>query len=102
MPNHILHHRGIYVVVVNPLFFAGVVWRVNVDAFDFSRVERQERFQRFQVVTMNNQIVVEAYFVSEAFLFVRDKLVILDEQVVILNELFPLNCICAINASPQA
>lgn len=46
----------IYIVVVDPALIAGIVRRINVDAFDFAFVFGKQRFQGFQIVSMDNHI----------------------------------------------
>ena len=41
-----LYHRTTYIVVVHPLLIPSVVRGIDVDAFHFSVVIRQESFQR--------------------------------------------------------
>ncbi len=48
--------RIVDVVVVNPAFVAGVVGRINVDAFDAAFVFGEQGFQRFQIVAVNDAI----------------------------------------------
>ena len=48
--------RAVDVVVVNPAFVAGVVRRVDVDAFDLPGVTRQQGFQCVQVVALNDEV----------------------------------------------
>ncbi len=50
--------RARHVIVVRPAFVAGVVRRVNVDALHLPGVERQQRLQRYQVVTLHDEIAV--------------------------------------------
>ena len=54
-----LDHRRIDVVVVGPAFVSSVVRRVNENAVHLAGVERQERFQRVQVIAMDDQVAVE-------------------------------------------
>ena len=56
------HHAeplGVLQVVVVMLERAfGVVWRVNKDALHLPPVKRQQRLERFEVVPLNQQVVV--------------------------------------------
>lgn len=54
-----LDHRRVDIVVVAPAFVAGVVGRVDGDAVHPAGIERQERLQGMQVVTLNNQVAVD-------------------------------------------
>ena len=51
------HHGAVYVVVVYPTFVARVIGRVNVNALHAPGVLRQQRFERFQVVAVNDEIL---------------------------------------------
>jgi hypothetical protein len=82
----LLHHRGIDVVVVDPPLIAGVVRRIDVDALDLSGIERQEGLQGLKVVTVDDQVVVQAHLLGQALALDRDKFVVLNEQMVILDE----------------
>ena len=42
------------VVVINPVFVAGVIRRINVDAFDPTSMRRQQRFKREQIVALDD------------------------------------------------
>ena len=44
-------------VVVHPAFIAGVVGRIDVDAVDFAFVARQECFERFEVVAVDDHVL---------------------------------------------
>ena len=48
----------IHVVVVDPPLIAGVVGRIDVDKPDAAFILRQQGFQRFQVVAVNDHIAV--------------------------------------------
>ena len=54
------HQRTVHLVVIDPTFVAGVVGRVYVDALDAARIAREERLQRIQVVSVDNQVVINA------------------------------------------
>jgi hypothetical protein len=82
----LLHHWRIHIIIVNPLLVPGVVWRINVNAFDLSGIKREKGFQRLKVVTVDDQIVMKAHFFRQAFALDRDKLMILHQKMVILNE----------------
>jgi hypothetical protein len=45
------------VVVINPVFVAGVIGRVDVDAFDFSGVVGQEGFEGEEVVAFDEEVL---------------------------------------------
>ena len=36
----------------------GVVRRIDEDAFDLAAIEGQQRFERFEVIALNQQVVV--------------------------------------------
>jgi hypothetical protein len=82
----LLHHGAVDVVVVNPLFIPGIVRRVNVDALNFSCISRQKGFESDKVVAVYYEIVIEADFVCEAFVFLRYKLMMLYRKVMILDK----------------
>lgn len=48
----LLDFRVVHVVVVNPLFVARVVRRIDIDALDSPLVFGQQRFQRLQIVAV--------------------------------------------------
>ena len=48
--------RIIDIVIVNPSFFAGVIGRIDVDAFHFTFVPGQQGFQRIQIVAVDNHV----------------------------------------------
>ena len=52
------HQRAVHLVVVGPPLVAGVVGRVDIDAFHPPRVARYQRLQRLQIVAVDNQIAV--------------------------------------------
>lgn len=54
-----LDDRRIDVVVIAPALVAGVVRRVDVNAVDLAGVSRQQRFQRVEIVAVNDEIAVE-------------------------------------------
>ena len=57
------------VIVVNPALVAGVVGRVDINAFDAAGETREQRFEREQVVGVNNHVgrvgAVGKFFVEE-------------------------------------
>ena len=44
-------------VVVDPAFVTRVIGRINVDTIDFFLIARQERFEGFEVVAMNDHVL---------------------------------------------
>ncbi len=50
------HRRAVDAVVVDPAIDAGVVRRVDVQALHLARVLGQQRFQREQVVALDDEI----------------------------------------------
>ena len=89
-----LHHRRVDVVVVSPSFVAGVVGWVNVDALHPAGVGGQQRLQRLEVVAVDDEIVVQPHLVREAPVPLRHQFVILDREMIILDERFPLEIEC--------
>ena len=89
-----LHHRRVDVVVVSPAFIAGVVRRVNVNTLHLAGVGGQQRLQRLEVVAVNDEIVVQPHLVREALVLLWHKFVLLDREMIILDERFPLEIEC--------
>ena len=83
-----LHHGGVDVVVIDPVFVTGVVGRVDVDALDFPGIGGQQGLEGDEVVAVDDEVVVEGEFSGEALLFAGDELVVLDGKVVVLDEGF--------------
>lgn len=48
--------RAVDVVVVDPVFVAGVVGRVDIDALDLAGVVREQRLEGFEVVALHEQV----------------------------------------------
>ena len=44
-------------VIINPALVAGVVWRVDVDALDLPGITRQQRFERDEVVALDDEVL---------------------------------------------
>ena len=78
------------IVVVDPVLVAGVVRRVDVNALHLAVVIGQECLERFQVVAMNDEIVMQARLRREAFGLHRFEFMEGDEQVEILHQRFAL------------
>ena len=55
----LLHHRAIDVVVIAPALITRVVWRINENAIHLARIHWQQRFQRVQVVALDDEVAVE-------------------------------------------
>ena len=53
-----LHQRAIDVVVVDPVFVAGVVGGIDVDALDFAGVFWEECFQCVEVISVEDEVIV--------------------------------------------
>ena len=70
-------------VNVSPTFFSGVVWRVYVDAFDFSAVVGEEGFERGEVVALHEE--VSGVFVSRGERAVAVDELIGDCQMAVLH-----------------
>ncbi len=49
------------IVVVVLKSAAGVIGRVDEDAFDLPAIEREQGFQRFKVVALNQKVVVRGF-----------------------------------------
>lgn len=58
LPQPFLHHGAVDIVVVDPAFVARVIGRVDINALDLAGVLRQQRFERMQVVAVNDEILV--------------------------------------------
>ena len=52
------HQGAVDLVVVDPAFVAGVVGRVDVDAFDAAGVAGEEGFEGVEVVAVDDEVVV--------------------------------------------
>jgi hypothetical protein len=85
-----LHHRGIDVVVIDPIFVSDVVRGVDVDTFYFSGVSWEKGLKGLEVIAVDYEVVVQGGLIGEGFFFAGDKLMEFDGQVVILNERFSL------------
>ena len=48
--------RGVHLVVVNPALVAGVVGRIDVDAFHLARVFRQQRLEGVEIVPLHDEV----------------------------------------------
>ena len=53
-----LQQRAVDVVVVDPVFVAGVVGRIDVDALDFASILREECLQCVEVVSVEDEVIV--------------------------------------------
>ena len=53
----LLDLRIVDIVVIHPAFIARIIWRIDVDALNLSLIFRQQRFQRFQIISVNNHIL---------------------------------------------
>jgi hypothetical protein len=58
LPEPLANDRTIHVVVVSPPFVASVVRRIDLDALHLPRVVGEQRFQRDEIVALNDQIAV--------------------------------------------
>lgn len=52
------------IVVVMLKSAAGVVGRIDKDAFHLAAIERQQRFERVKVIALNEQVVLGRYNIS--------------------------------------
>ena len=82
----VLHHGGIDVVVIDPLFVARVVGRIDIDALDLPGVNGQKGLEGFEVVAVNDEVIVQADLVRERFVLAGHQLMVLDQQMVILDK----------------
>ena len=57
-PQPCLDMRIVDIVVVHPFFVARVIRRINIDALHPSLVHRQQRFERVQIVAVDNHVAV--------------------------------------------
>ena len=86
----VLHHGGIDVVVVGPFFVARVVGRIDIDALDLPGVNGQKGLEGFEVVAVNDEVIVQADLVRERFILARYQLMVLDQQMVVLDKCLTL------------
>ena len=54
----LLHQRTVHVVVIAPVFVAGVVGRIDIDTLDTVGIAREQRFKSVQVVTVDDKVIV--------------------------------------------
>ena len=54
----------------------------------FSAIERKQCLKGFQVIPMDNEIVMEADLVSQTLVLYWNQLMVFDEQMMVLNERF--------------
>lgn len=57
------------VVVIDPTFVAGVIGRVDIDAFDFAFVFGQEGFKGFEVIAVDDFVAAIGVFAEGIVLF---------------------------------
>ena len=86
LPEPLLHHGRVHVVVVRPTLVPGVVGRVDVDALHLPLMRGQERLQSRQVVALDDEVVVEARGPAQAARPDRPQFVERDGEVVVLHE----------------
>lgn len=88
LSNPLLDSRVIDVVVVNPLFLARVVRRIDVDAVDLALILGEERLQSFEIVSVDDHvsavgtIAVENALVGDALEYAIGHLVIVVDDLV--------------------
>ena len=58
LPQPCLDMRIVDIVVVHPFFVARVIRRINIDALHPSLVHRQQRFERIQIIAVDNHVAV--------------------------------------------
>ena len=51
-------NRAIHVVVINPVFVARIVGRIDIDALHLSGIVGQQRLERDEVIALDNKIAV--------------------------------------------
>ena len=54
--------RVIDIVVVDPLFNAGVVWRIDINAINLPFKSGQKGFQGFKIVAFDNHVLAAVVF----------------------------------------
>lgn len=81
----ILHGGRLHRIVVDPGLLARVVGRVDVHALGPARVGRKQGLEGFEVVAVDDQVVVKRGRLGRAGLLHRQELVIFDGRVVIEN-----------------
>ena len=54
----LFHQRAVHSIVVGPALVAGVVGRVDVDAFDAAGVAGQQGFECLEVIAVDDEVVV--------------------------------------------
>ena len=57
-PQPCLDMRIVDIVVVHPFFVARVIRRINIDALHPPLIHRQQRFERIQIVAVDNHVAV--------------------------------------------
>ena len=50
------------IVVVDPFFIAGVVWRIDVNTLDLSLIAGEQGFQGFKIVAFDNHVLAAVVF----------------------------------------
>ncbi len=75
-----LHHRRIDIIVIHPFLIAGIVRRIDINALDFSGIDRKQSFQRNQVVAVDDEVVMQTDFFRQALLFSGNQLMVFDCQ----------------------
>ena len=83
------HQWTVHLVIVGPALVAGVVGRVDIDAFHPSGVARYQRLQRLQIVAVDDQIAVRALRLHRP-LRIRDQRAVGHGQMVCVDMLLAL------------
>ena len=65
LPEPVLDHGRVDVVVVNPVFISRVIGRVDINALDLARVCWQKRFKGLQIVAVDNKVVIQFRLIRE-------------------------------------
>ena len=87
-----LHQRTVHPIIVYPSLAAGVIRRVDVNAFYPPGVARQQRLERMQVVAFDNHVVfrIAAVGVQQRSCFVQNERTMRHRHMMRINLLLPI------------
>ena len=77
------------IIVVHPAFIASVVWRVDIDTLHLARECWQQRLERQQIITMHNDVTIEAEFLGTRLIGNWYEAAIWNGEMVRLDRRFP-------------
>src|ERR1035441_5055476 len=78
--------RIIYPVIIYPALVAGIVWRIDINALHLPSEVWHERFQSFEIIAVNDNVIFESGLIGEALLLINLQLPVRDGEMIILNE----------------